>query len=114
MGILAEYNPELALRDRSLFERNECREDECVPEPLVAGKSYPFRKRGQRLYWLLGEVPLIKTDGKTLSLPLASIILTKAEHVVVENEVWTTGTYEVVEVFSDDAPHFNGFAKISP
>lgn len=112
MGIVVEYNPDLALRDFSLFTSGERAEDECVPEPLTVGSVYPFRKKGQRLYWLHGELPLLKTDDKTLSLPIASIIIRSVEHRANEGEVWTTGTYEVCEIFTDDTPHFNGFAKV--
>ena len=112
MGIIVEYNPDLALRDIEEFKKGARLEDECVPEKLIVGVRYPFRKKGQRLYWLLGELPLIKTDGQKLSLPIASIIIQSVEHTLLDNDVWTTGTYEVKEVYADETPHFNGFAKI--
>lgn len=112
MGILAEYNPELALREIRAFKEGAHTAEECVPENLVVGMSYPFKKKGQRLYYLLGEIPLIKTDGETLSLPIASIVIEVVEHTLVEETIWSTGTYIVKEIFTDSEPHFNGVARI--
>ncbi len=112
MGIAVEYNPDLALRDIEQFRNGSRLEDECIPEALEVGKKYPFRKVGQRLYWLYGEIPLLETDGSTLSLPVASIIILNATHSLIDGKVCTSGTYEVKEVFTDSTPHFNGFAKL--
>jgi len=68
MGIKVEFNPDLALRHFSAFERGERKREECIPNDLAAGNIYPFLKRDQRNYWLHGPIPLIETKGnETLS-----------------------------------------------
>ncbi len=109
MGIQVEYNPDLALRSFGTPERSA---DECVPEKLILGATYGFLKRGQRLYWMHGELPLVTTDGSEhLSRPLASIVIREVTHFLQNNETWTRGIYEVRAVFIDDHVHFEGFTR---
>ncbi len=115
MGIQTEYNPELALRPFTEFKKGARQKEECLPEVLLVGQTYPFLKTGQRNYWILGEIPLIETMGnQQLSKPLASIIILEATHFLLHDQPWTKGIYLVIEVFdpSDSKVHFNGFAKI--
>ncbi len=113
MGIKVEYNPDLALRNFSHFKAGERKQEECIPENLVAGEEYEFLKKGQRLFWLEGELPFLETEGnEKLSLPVASIIILESVHFMENGEVWTRGRYKIVEVFEDDVPRFNGFAKM--
>ena len=112
MGIQVEFNPDLALRGFGTKGRLEV---ECLPERLEAGKLCRFLKRGQRNYWLEGEIPLLETKGnQQLSKPLASIIIIEATHFLLNSEPYTKGKYKVVEVFdpNDSKIHFNGFAKV--
>lgn len=113
MGIQTEYNPDLALRHLSFFEKGERKEAECIPRKLEAGRTYPFLKKGQRNYWLLGEIPLLETDGRQLSRPLASVRIVQATHILIRGDVWTTGEYVVVQVFdpADKIIHFEGFSR---
>ncbi len=109
MGIQVEYNPDLALRAFGTPGRGT---EECVPEMLVVGVTYGFLKRGQRLYWMHGELPLVTTDGSEhLSRPLASIVIREATHFLQNNETWTRGIYEVCAVFTDTDVHFEGFTR---
>ncbi len=113
MGIKVEYNPDLALRNISEFHKGNKRQEECIPEPLEVGKIYPFLKKEQRLYWIYGEIPLIETKGgEVLSRPKASIILLEVIHFLENNEVWTRGTYKVIEVFKDENIYFECFDRI--
>lgn len=115
MGIKTEFNPDLALRNISEFKKGSRKEEECVPENLIAGKIYNFLKNGQRNYWLEGEIPLLETAGmQKLSIPLASIIILEATHFIENKEVWTRGKYKVIDVFPKDSTkiNFNGFARI--
>ena len=113
MGIQVEYNPDLALRNISEYKNNNRTLEECIPGDLEVGKSYSFLKKGQRNYWLLGEIPLLETKGnQELSLPSASIIITEATHFTKDNEVYTKGIYKVVELFEGEKIHFNGFMKL--
>lgn len=114
MGIQIEFNPDLALRSLSEHKNGNRKKEECIPEPLEVGKEYPFLKTGQRNYWLKGELPLLETKGnEVLSYPLASIVITEATHFTnSDGVVCTKGTYLVREIFTDNTPHFNGFAKI--
>jgi hypothetical protein len=113
MGIKVEYNPDLALRNIAEFKAGKRKREECIPLPLKKGKVYNFLKKEQRLYWLHGEIPLLETAGdQKLSLPIASIIILEATHILINKEVWTKGRYKIVEIFKDKQPHFNGFAKI--
>lgn len=113
MGIQIEFNPDLALRDSTEYKTGKRREAECIPERMEAGKQYPFLKKGQRVYWFYGELPLLETKGnEELSRPRASIRVMEATHFLVDDELWTKGLYEVIEVFSDDTIHFESYKKI--
>jgi len=115
MGIQTEYNPDLALRNIEEYNAKRRDLEECIPEILEIGKTYPFLKEGQRNYWMLGEMPLVETAGdQKLSTPLASIRIIEATHFVLDDKVFTSGTYRVVDVFDpkDPRPHFNGLARI--
>lgn len=113
MGIVVEFNPDLALRNVAEFRAGRRKREECVPEPLVAGKEYPFLKKGQRNYWLFGELPLLETKGdQKLSRPLASIIILEATHFKEGDSAFTKGRYKVVEVFNDKKAHFDGFGRV--
>ncbi|MBI2474076.1 MAG: hypothetical protein HYV68_00070 [Candidatus Taylorbacteria bacterium] len=113
MGIQVEFNPDLALRGYSEFKKGNRAKEECLPEKIEAGKEYSFLKRGQRNYWLHGELPLLEAKGsQQLSAPLAGVIIKEVVHFLKDREVWTKGKYKIVEVFPDTRPRFNGFAKI--
>ena len=113
MGILAEYNPDLALRDISEFKKGRRKKEECIPENLKVGKIYPFLKKGQRHYWFHGEIPLLETKGQQkLSRPKASIIIQEATHLLQKEETFTKGKYTVTEVFKDNKIHFEGLDKL--
>jgi hypothetical protein len=112
MGIQVEFNPDLALRNISEFETGRRKEAECIPHPLEAGKVYPFLKNGQRLYWLHGEIPLLQTQGnEKLSRPRASVVIRWAKHFVDRGKVFTTGEFEVIDVFKDKKIHFESYAR---
>ncbi|EKD29683.1 MAG: hypothetical protein ACD_78C00317G0001 [uncultured bacterium (gcode 4)] len=110
MGIQIEFNPDLALRNISEFENGNRKIEECIPENLETGKIYPFLKRDQRNYWLLGEIPLIETQGSgILSRPKASILILEATHFIQDGSMYTKGFYKVSEIFGDQAVHFECF-----
>jgi len=125
MGIEVEFNPDLALR---AFGTRGRAAEECLPKKLEAGKRYCFLKKGQRNYFFHGEIPLVRTEGYgRLSRPLASIRIIEAAHFAIDKheedaeglesccyEVWTKGTYEVIEVYkpNDRTIHFEGMNKI--
>ncbi|MBI4896146.1 MAG: hypothetical protein HY832_01215 [Candidatus Aenigmarchaeota archaeon] len=116
MGIQTEYNPDLALRNSDEFKKGNRKKEECIPESIKVGQIYEFLKRGQRNFWIEGEIPLLETKGnQQLSKPLASIIILEATHFILNGAPWTKGTYKVVEVFdtNDDRIHFNGFSKVN-
>lgn len=113
MGIETEYTPDLALRNFEEFMKGNRNKQECIPEKLEVGNIYEFLKKGQRIFWLQGELPLLETKGnQELSAPLASIIILEATHHKFNGEVWTKGKYKVTEVFDTASIRFNGFAKI--
>jgi hypothetical protein len=115
MGIKVEFNPDLALRDVSEHKKGNRKIEECIPENLEVGKVFKFLKKGQRVYYLSdnefwggGQIPLCRTNGKEeLSRPLASIKILEATHFLEEGEVWTKGTYQVIEVFDSSDPKIN-------
>lgn len=107
MGIQVEFNPDLALRKIDEHKAGRRKIEECIPESLEEGKVYDFLKKGQRNYWLDGEIPLVETKGnQDLSRPLASVIILEATHFLNQNEAYTKGKYKVIEVFKDDKIHF--------
>jgi hypothetical protein len=110
MGINVEFNPDLALRNISEFKNGNRKIEEYIPEILETGKTYPFLKQGQRNYWLQGQIPLLETQGNgILSRPKAGIVILETTHFLDDGVVYTKGTYKVVDVFTDDAIHFEGF-----
>jgi hypothetical protein len=112
MGINIEFNPDLALREYNAKDRKK---EECLPEIIEKGRLYRFLKKGQRNYWLNGEIPLRETKGnQKLSNPLASIIIIEESHFLEDNEIYTRGVYEVIEAYNPDDTkiHFNGYEKI--
>jgi hypothetical protein len=114
MGIQAEFNPDLALRNIREFKEKRRSLEECIPERMEAGRTYEFLKEGQRLYWLEGECPLVETEGNgKLSRPLASIRILEATHFLYEGKPYTRGLYRVIEVFDPNDPtiHFEGWEK---
>jgi hypothetical protein len=115
MGIQTEFNPDLALRDISEFRKGNRKLQECIPEYLQPGMIYEFLKKGQRNYWLEGEIPLLETKGnQKLSSPLASIVILESTHFLQGKEPYTKGRYQIIEVFDkdDERPHFNGFERV--
>ncbi len=114
MGIKVEFNPDLALRNISEFKNGNRKLEECIPEDIETGREYSFLKKGQRNYWLEGELPLLETKGsEVLSAPLASIKMMEVTHYTDKTgEVYTKGKYNVVEILSGEKTYFNGFAKI--
>lgn len=113
MGIQVEFNPDLALRSFAEYQAGRRELAECLPKNLETGQTYPFLKKDQRNYWLLGELPLLETKGEAqLSKPLASIIILEATHFLRDGAPYTKGQYKVIEVFTDDKIHFNSYAKV--
>lgn len=112
MGIIAEYCPDLALRSFGTVGRSV---EECLPEVLENGKTYNFLKKGQKHYWLIGEIPLRETKGEgILSRPSASVRIVEATHFLKNGELWTRGKYGIIEVYNteDEEIHFDGLEKI--
>lgn len=105
MGIKVEFNPDLALRKYNSPNRSE---EECLPEIIKKGWIYSFLKKGQRNYWLEGEVALLETNGEQqLSKPLASIKILEATHFIRDNEICTRGKYQAIDVFEDKDDKIN-------
>ena len=107
MGIKIEFDPDLALRDYSEFEKRNRKKEECIPQNLETGKTYLFLKKGLRTYWLSddpewskGEMPLCITTGdEKLSRPIASIKIIEVTHFLQNSEPYTKGIYQIIEVF---------------
>ncbi len=115
MGILVEFNPDLALRNITDYDKGLRKKEECIPPLLEKGKTYAFLKEGQRNYWLMGEIPLVETaGGGRLSRPKASVIILEATHILLKGVIWTKGKYKVIDVFDphDVKIHFDGFSRI--
>ena len=108
MGIEVEFNPDLALRNIEHHKKGERKLEECIPENLEPGKEYHFLKKGQRNYWLHGQIALLQTEGEgKLSRPVASIVIVEATHYLEGSEVFTKGTYCVVDKFDPENPTIN-------
>jgi hypothetical protein len=112
MGIAVEFNPDLCLRAHGTVGRDIA---ECLPEKLEVDGVYSFFKKGQRNYWLEGEVPLRETRGEgRLSRPVASVLILRAEHRLINGAVWTEGEYKVNGIFdpSDSKIYFEGCERV--
>ena len=107
MGIVIEFNPDLALRSYGSKGRHP---EECLPKKIERGGIYKFLKQGQRNYWLEGVIPLCTTEGNGhLSRPLAAIsILEATKSKQDDGKIWTAGLYKVHALFdpSDLEIHF--------
>ena len=115
MGIQVEFNPDLALRDFKQFKAGKRKKEECLPERLQVGKTYPFLKQGLRNYWLEGEIPLLETEGEgRLSRPLASVVILEATHFLAAGRPFTKGRYLVKQVFDPSKPqvHFDSYQRL--
>jgi len=113
MGIQVVFNPDLALRNITEFKKGNRKIEECIPDKLEEGKTYPFLKKDQRNYWLFGQIPLIETKGnEILSRPIASITILEATHFVKNNIIYTKGFYKVISVFKDNEIHFECFDPV--
>lgn len=88
MGIKIEFNPDIALRDISEFEKGNRKKEECIPERMKTGDVYDFLKKDQRNCWMHDEVPLIETKGgEVLSRPRASVQILEATHFVEDGQM---------------------------
>ena len=112
MGIRAEFNPDLCLRNISEYKNKKRKSEECIPENLQVGQIYKFLKKGQRFFWLDGEIPLIETKGnEQLSRPKASITIREATHYKIGSDVYTKGKYKIIEIFYDKNIYFDGLYR---
>jgi hypothetical protein len=101
------------LRNISEFKEGKRKLEECISEKLVKGKTYDFLKRGQRNYWLLGELPLLETRGNQVpSRPKAAVVIVECTHFVENQEVWTRGKFKVIEVFTGPRVRFESYARV--
>jgi len=108
MGIQIEFNPDLALRDYSEFEKGNKKEEECIPKDLEKDKTYNFLKKDHRSYWLMGELALLETKGEgNLSRPIASIKILEATHFLIEDTPYTKGLYKIIDIFDINNPKIN-------
>lgn len=109
-----DVNPALILRNMDEAHKGQRKVEECIPEQLVVGQSYPFLKKDQRIYWLKGEVPLMeKNEVGEVSRPVASIQILESTHFTENGQLYTRGLYRVTEVFSDTGIHFEGLDKVT-
>lgn len=112
MSIIAEFCPDLCLRNISEFKAGNRGESECLPEIIEEGKEYDFLKSGQRHYWLGGELPLRETKGgEILSTPKASIVILETTHFVDNGKIYTRGRYKIAKLIKEGEIYFNGFEK---
>jgi hypothetical protein len=104
MGIQVEFNPDLALRDIAEFKAGRRKIEECIPEKIEVGKTYPFLKKDQRIYYMKGDVALIETtkEGGSFSQPRAVVNILEATHFIKNGDVYTKGKYTILEVFEID------------
>lgn len=113
MGIAIEFNPELTLRNFSEFQKGNRKQEECIPENLEAGKTYTFLKKGQRNYYLHGEVPLRETKGNgDVTRPLAAVKIFETTHYLNDREVYTKGKFFVTKILTGDDLYFDGLEPI--
>jgi hypothetical protein len=113
MSIQIEFCPDLALREFSKVQEEKRKPEECLPENLEEEKEYNFLKKGQRAYWLNGELPLLITKGnQQLSKPIASITIFEVKHFKRDNEIWTSGKYKVIKKIAKGEIYFNGYEPI--
>ncbi len=113
MGIKVEFNPDLCLRNYSEYENGNRKIEEVIPKKLEKGKTYPFLKKDQRNYWLIGEIPLRETKGsEALSKPKASVIILEATHFLENGIMYTKGKYKIIQVLDEKTVYFDGFEKI--
>ncbi|MDD5098809.1 MAG: hypothetical protein PHP35_00485 [Candidatus Colwellbacteria bacterium] len=112
MGIAVEFCPDLALRNISEYKAGRRKESECLPESPEEGKEYSFLKKGQKNYWLFGEIPLRETKGGgVLSRPKASVVVMEATHFIDGEDIWTKGRYRIVKIIPKGDIYFEGYER---
>jgi len=113
MGINVEFTPDLCLRSIEESRNGSRGIEECLPENIREGESYPYLKKGQRHFFLQYEMPLRETKGGgVLSRPLAAVMIREATHFMTEGEIWTRGTYAVSKVIEPGEIYFDGLEPI--
>ncbi|MFA4960644.1 MAG: NUDIX domain-containing protein [Candidatus Pacearchaeota archaeon] len=96
MGIQVEFNPDLCLRE---FNTPSRKSEECLPEKIEIGKVHSFLKKDFRNYWLMGEIPLRKTEGgEKLSKPAASVQILEVTHFIENGQKFTKGKYLIKDL----------------
>lgn len=114
MGIEIEFNPDLCLRNIKEFQEAKKEKEECLPETLEVGITYPFLKSNQRNFYM-GDVfmPLREIlGGGKLSKPIAAIEIVEATHFKKNGKVFTKGFYKVVKLLDQEKIYFDGFEPI--
>lgn len=114
MGIKVEFNPDLCLRNISEYKNGNRKIGECIPEKLEVGMVYDFFKSDQRLYWLMGELPLRETKGgENLSRPIASVVILEVTQFMDEQQLYTRGKYKIVKILNEQEMYFDGYEKLN-
>lgn len=114
MGIEVEFHLELALASIKRYRSKKANLEECVPDNLKPGEVYNFLRRGQGIYWMEDEIPLVEiSHNGELSKPLASITILEETHFRKNNQIYIRGKYKIVEVFTvnDNLIHFEGMRR---
>ena len=117
MWIQVEFNPDLALRHISHFEKWDRKEEECIPKNLRIWEIYSFLKKWQRNFYLLQDepIPLIQTEwNAVLSRPHAAIRILEATHFYENGEIWTRWRYQTIDIYDTNNPeiHFEWFLSV--
>ena len=96
-----KYNTDLALFSYEMVKNGKAQHEECLPPVLEVGNSYSFIKKGHRTYQVPGEVTLLEMKPHEVLFELrAEVIITSISYNVVNNQSYTVGTYEVLEVLT--------------
>lgn len=113
MSINVRFAPDLVLRNFSEHLSGAKQKEECIPQDLKKDGVYSFLKKGQRVYWLDGEQPLLeKSIDDEISPPIASVILLEATHFKEGGKIWTRGKYKVKKLLAKGEVYFNGCEPI--
>ncbi len=96
------YNTDLAL-----YSHEECLNemhvpDECLPEKLELGKTYPFLKVGHRNYEINGRVTLLMIKPNEVLFTMRAEVEIVESFFVIENSCsYTRGHYTVLQFLSE-------------
>ncbi|MCC2631753.1 MAG: hypothetical protein K0S20_452 [Patescibacteria group bacterium] len=93
------YNTDLALYQAGKYKKGKYLQEECFPESLEVGGTYPFLKKGHRNYEKFSQVTILEMrDDEVLFDLRATAAILGTSFVVIDGQSYTKGEFKVNEL----------------